>query len=39
MKLKKGTDALLEGLEKHEVTDIVDITRADVSKRGHWFGN
>ncbi len=40
MKLKKGTEALVEKFEKAGVTDVLDLDRKDVSKRtGFWpFG-
>jgi hypothetical protein len=36
LKLRSGTDALLEKLSKKKVTDIVDTARGNVEKR--WLG-
>ena len=38
LKLKKGTDALLDQFEKFQVTDVVDIQRPNTCKRKGLFG-
>lgn len=38
LKLKKGIEALIRGLEKFEVTDIVDIDRPNTCKKKSLFG-
>lgn len=34
LKLRKGTDELLEKLDEFNVTDIIDISRQNVAKNG-----
>lgn len=38
LKLKKGVEALFDGFDKHGVTDILDIHRANTAKKKKWFG-
>jgi hypothetical protein len=38
LKLKKGVDALFDGFDKYEVTDIVEINRPNTAKRKKRFG-
>lgn len=35
-KLKQGLDPLLERLDKHQVSEVLDIKRTNVCKRGWW---
>ena len=37
-KLKKGSDALIEQFRKSQVTDVVDIKRANACKKKGLFG-
>jgi hypothetical protein len=37
LKLREGTEALTRRFDKHGISDIIDITRRDVSHRRFWF--
>lgn len=37
LKLNKGVEALIKGMEKHQVTEIIDVDRSDTCKRKGWF--
>lgn len=38
LKMKKGVDALYDGFDKHNVSDIIDINRPNTAKRKKLFG-
>ena len=37
LKLNKGVETLIKRFEKHQISELIDVDRKDVSKRRGWF--